>query len=324
MCKIPFTLLRTQAVLFYRPLPLSVRKIRTFDRRKLTMEEDHIAVLGNSRLQLQLRSMRGTSTEGQFPFRAAHASYIAPGAMLRGFLYYHVSHPHTFLSGAVRFRCTPDPDPSSFPRGHDLPDRMGLPWGLPLPRILGRTKTLGLLGHQLVLDGLVSQEQLRKAQALLLYNPERVVPGKSLSRVHWVHALGQPFAIDLTVPLTVAVMGPHMLLRVTICPALMWRGGAIVCFERNDDPDIEEVVLRVLEPLPDYHDRLLPDYTTRDPPPDAAADYLPQFRHLPALRKGSLIPDPKGMGLTPWVWRYVVRSSSFRTAARIIPLMWSS
>jgi hypothetical protein len=52
-----------------------------------------------------------------------------------------------------------------------------------------------------------------------------------------VHRIGQPFVVDLTAPLRVAVTGSHSVMKAPVYPAILSRGGAIVCLEsvREDE-----------------------------------------------------------------------------------------
>ena len=49
-----------------------------------------------------------------------------------GFFYYVRPKPEQAISGEVRFRITPEADPTSFTRGHDLSKPKSLPWALPV------------------------------------------------------------------------------------------------------------------------------------------------------------------------------------------------
>ncbi|KAJ7793068.1 hypothetical protein B0H14DRAFT_3561472 [Mycena olivaceomarginata] len=80
-------------------------------------------------------------------------------------------------------------------------------------------------------------------------------------------------------------------------------GAAIVCLERMGEN--EALQLRVLEPLHDFHERILHGYgEPRRLPDPVLEDYLPKFRHLPPLRAGDLLPDPASKRAEPFVWRY--------------------
>lgn len=201
----------------------ATRRVRTFDALRLTAK-DHIDVDTASNLHLDLPAERQPHVPGQilnnmFTLVDVHPRYSVSAARLRGFLYYHVPYPSQFLSGSLRFRCTPSREPSTFDQGHDLPNRHDLPWNIPLARMIGRLK-LGIFVNQLVLDGLLTEEQVSKARRLLAYNPEK----EDHPRPSFVHGIGQPFAIDLTVPLRIAVTGPHKVFSSTIYPAVTFRG----------------------------------------------------------------------------------------------------
>ncbi|KAJ7881310.1 hypothetical protein B0H14DRAFT_2565884 [Mycena olivaceomarginata] len=112
------------------------------------------------------------------------------------------------------------------------------------------------------------------------------------------------FAVDLTAPLRVAVTEPHLVMKVPVYPAILSRGGAIVCLERMGEN--EALQLRVLEPLHDFHEHILRGYGEPRRLPDLVLeDYLPKFRHLP-LRARDLLPDPASKRAEPFVWRYSV------------------
>jgi hypothetical protein len=69
----------------------------------------------------------------------------------------------------------------------------------------------------------------------------------------------------------------------------------------------EALQLRVLEPLHDFHERILRGYgEPRRLPDPVLEDCLPKFRHLPPLRARDLLPDPASKRAEPFVWRYSV------------------
>ncbi|KAJ7790001.1 hypothetical protein B0H14DRAFT_3891421 [Mycena olivaceomarginata] len=204
-------------------------------------------------------------------FRDVHPRYYS-GEPIQGFLYYHVPYPAQSLSGSLRFRCMTNRNPDNFHAGSDLSDLRNIS------------------------DKLLTEEQLRIAKNLLRYNPEQ--ENQLPIPVH-VHRIGQPLVVDLTGPLRVAVTGPHLVMKVSLHPAILSRGGAIVCLERVGED--EALQLRVLEPLHDFRERILRGYgEPRRLPDPVLEDYLPKFRHLPPLRAGDLLPDPASKRAEPF------------------------
>jgi hypothetical protein len=63
-----------------------------------------------------------------------------------------------------------------------------------------------------------------------------------------------------------------------------------MCFERVDeDLERKELYLRVVTPLPDYHDCLRPHYGDQRPLlHPVCEDYPPEFRHLTPLAAGHM------------------------------------
>jgi hypothetical protein len=169
--------------------------------------------------------------------------------------------------------------------------------------MVSRPRFTAVLDQLISQDKLLTEEQLCTAKNLLRYNPEQE---KQLPIPVHVHRIGQPFVVDLTAPLRVAVTGPHLVMKVPLYPAILSRGGAIVCLERVGED--QALQLRVLEPLHDFHERLLRGYgEPRRLPDPVLEDYLPKFRHLPPLRAGDLLPDPASKRAEAFVWKYSVR-----------------
>ncbi|KAJ6551926.1 hypothetical protein B0H19DRAFT_1159384 [Mycena capillaripes] len=281
------------------------RPLQTLDARKLSAT-DYINVSGDARLHLILPARNELHLKGaanHFDFSFAHGRFQLPGARIRGFLYYHVPYPSQFLSGGLRFRSTRNRDAMAHEEGSDLPNLFGLPWHLSLAQMIARPR-FSIYLQQLVLDELLTQEQLRVARQLLVYNPERAEK-RPLTGKH-VYALGEPFAIDLSEPLSIAVTGPHSVVKGNIYPKIMHRGGAIVRFERAGDRDVDQLCLRIVKPLADYHERLrgaVVDENLKLAPNLPHYWYLPHCDHLPPIRAGDLLPDPDSGG-EPWVWQY--------------------
>ncbi|KAF7378097.1 hypothetical protein MSAN_00233900 [Mycena sanguinolenta] len=293
-----------------------VRKINTFNPQTLSSRDWlSVKVYNTAYPTPALLKLPSSGSPSNLFFLGIHPRYVVPNVSISGFLYYHVPYPSHFLSGGLRFRCTPSRNPSNFNAGYDLDDRIGLAWTLPLARIIARPK-LSFILDQLVWERLLSESQLRLAKTLLRDNPERVDKSKDAPPA-FVHTVGQPFAMDLTAPLRVAVTGPHAVITTgSVYPAVATRGGAIVRFERVEGR--EELRLRVVMPVPDYHDRFDSSYGDQrrllDP---VCEDFLPQFQHFPSLRAGDLLPDPysKSNAGDAFIWKYTNDADPARDAA---------
>ncbi|KAJ7128816.1 hypothetical protein C8R43DRAFT_1134396 [Mycena crocata] len=129
-----------------------------------------------------------------------------------GFLYYH-SEPHlASLEGSLRFRVTPDTDPTSvILQGHDLLLPSGLSWQRNLPQLACHTERLGLR-KQLLRDRLVTTNQLERCGEIFAQRGS--IPFTILFR------LDSLFLVDFVRALRVAVVGqspsPHRKEKETI------------------------------------------------------------------------------------------------------------
>ncbi|KAF8208810.1 hypothetical protein K438DRAFT_1961370 [Mycena galopus ATCC 62051] len=296
------------------PLRLKqVRVVNTFNALSLSSSDWLTAdPLVPINLKLPSRETLSPLSIPRCATHGVHPRHLVPNVSLRGFLYYYLPYPDQFLSGGLRFRCTPT-RAAGFNAGYDLDDRTGLAWSISLPFILAHRK-LAFLLDQLEHDGLITKGQIPAANRLLNNNPER---DERESRPIFVHAIGQPFPIDLSAPVRVAVLSPYAVLRAQVCPAVATCGGAIVRLERVEDtPECDRLHLRVVVPLPDFHERFSPLYGAQRRLSNPVCDaYLPQFRHLPPLRAGDLLPDPLGNGKDPLVWEYSNDKDPVRDAA---------
>ncbi|KAK7052575.1 hypothetical protein R3P38DRAFT_1650832 [Favolaschia claudopus] len=224
---------------------------------------------------------------------------------LCGFLYFYTPNgdPCRVLAGGVRFRCTNHSSPSSFNTGVDLEDRMGLPWTLAFTRLIVR-KQYDMFIHQLILDGFLTPNETKYARRLLAHNPDK----SDHFAPPFVHEIGQPFEADFSRPLSISTLGPNGVVTSVIYPAIAIRGGAIARLERNkDEPDREELLIRIVKAIPDYHDRR--EHKRYIPPqfPDPVCeDFLPDFKHLSGIRSGDYLmhPAPTRGEIRPYVIRY--------------------
>ncbi|KAJ7454303.1 hypothetical protein B0H11DRAFT_2069433 [Mycena galericulata] len=274
----------------------TIRFIATLDRRLLT-EVDYIRASGRARIQLRFPYdfRAGTPYETHTPyinFVCADPRFTAPGAWITGFLYYHISYPELFLSAGVRFRCTEGSHLSSFEAGHDLQDRSGLPWTLPLTLLLARTRFSSFI-NQLIKDELLTKEQVNLGRNMLgkrgLHDRGKARVGEAMREggdddPH-VHAIGDPFYVDFTGVVRVSVTGPHSIFRVPLIPKLASEGSVIAHFERAPPSTVDyeyEGESDAEEGPQSLRLRILAIHTP--------VAYLPRFAHLPPLRAGGLLP----------------------------------
>ncbi|KAJ7447463.1 hypothetical protein FB451DRAFT_779035 [Mycena latifolia] len=253
-----------------------MRRVRTFNARHLG-HKDFMDIPATARLRLSLPGQHPLDLVPAFTFQRADLLYTGPGARLRGFLYYHLEYPRHFLSGGLRFRCCEHNTLHSFAHGHDLPDRAGLPWDMSLDRLV--PPRYAQIQRRLVADGFLTDAQLAIARKLISSNPAREEHPPP-----FVHALGQPFVLDLARTARLRILSPHGVLRPTLFPRLAHSGAALVRFERPEHADEGVLYLRVLRVL-------------------APAAYLPRWAHLPPLAEGALCPTPLDPA-RPWTWTY--------------------
>ncbi|KAJ7185598.1 hypothetical protein C8R46DRAFT_1061153 [Mycena filopes] len=229
-------------------------------------------------------------------FRAADSPYTRRDTRRRGFLHYHVPIPDRPLSGGLRFRCTPTPSSAGFAEGRDLLTLSGLPWTVPLAALVRRTGMPVL--QSLLRDNLVSLSEAIACHAAFHDQPAPSLPV--------VHALGQPWPLDLSAPTVILVPGPNSLLRCELYPTVARYGSAVATLELTHNPrKPHEVAIRVLELRSDVA-------------------FLPQFAHLPPLTPGSLLaypsPSPRpGAEIKPLRWNY--DSHSARMAGALYSLI---
>ncbi|KAK7005750.1 hypothetical protein R3P38DRAFT_3039427 [Favolaschia claudopus] len=215
-------------------------------------------------------------------FRAADSPYTRRDTRLRGFLHYHVPVPARPLSGGLRFRLTPSL--GHFASGRDLLTPSGLPWTVPFANLVRRG---GIpVAQSLLRDNLVRFPDVLACYATFHGDPQPPQPV--------VHAVGQPWFLDLSQPCTVLVPGPHSLLRCKVYPAVAKYGAALVCFEYTGNSAApHELVIRLLEMR------------------STKIALHPQFAHLPPLTPGTLLPSvtqqptrSESQQFLPWTWNY--------------------
>ncbi|KAJ7753406.1 hypothetical protein DFH07DRAFT_824344 [Mycena maculata] len=284
------------------------RRFRTLDARRLT-PRDLVNVPGDARVRTIVPGEVPTPLPW-FNFERADPRYIGPGMRLAGFLYYHPPNSHTFpvphasrllLAGALRFRCTEKE--GTFQDGWDLPGEDGLPWELGLPRLMAM-KRFNPLVDQIMENGLMTQGEMAKCRRLISSgNPSS---GEQTRPVPvWIHALGQPFSVDLTQVTTGVVVGPHSLLKADIYPRVAEQGSVIVCLERAPwlSDDEEALVMRVLH----IHIPVVYLYQYAEQGPLEVDGFMPWLQMGP--RKGTATNVAR-----PWVWEHTDREP-MRSAA---------
>ncbi|KAJ7215104.1 hypothetical protein B0H12DRAFT_1154992 [Mycena haematopus] len=215
-------------------------------------------------------------------FRSADSQHTRRDTRLTGFLHYHVPIPSRPLSGGLRFRCTPSL--TAFSAGMDLLSPSGLPWTIPLANLARRGSIP--VTQSLLRDNLVSFPDLLACHRVFHDKPH---PHPELPVVH---AVGQPWLLDLTAPSALFVPGPNSLLRCSIYPTVAVHGSALVCFEyTGNSRSPHELAIRLLE--------LRSNITLH-----------PRFAHLPPIEPGALLARPNANAEPePWTWNYDVRLS---------------
>ncbi|KAJ7033700.1 hypothetical protein C8F04DRAFT_1260689 [Mycena alexandri] len=221
-------------------------------------------------------------------FRAADSPYTRRDMHMRGFLHYHVPVPSRPLSGGLRFRCTHTPSLAGFAEGFDLLTLSGLPWTIPLASLVRRNGIPVL--QSLLRDNLVSFPEVTACHAAFHNKPAPALPV--------VHAVGQPWPLDLSAPTVLLVPGPNSLLRCEVYPAVARYGSALATLEPTHNPrHPHELAIRVLELR-------------------SNVAFLPEFGHLPPLTPGSLLPHAHqrsqsrpGAEVKTWRWNYDSHSS---------------
>ncbi|KAJ7745673.1 hypothetical protein B0H16DRAFT_970302, partial [Mycena metata] len=282
------------------PKSFASATVWTLDPRKLTRASFiDVPARGKLRVDLPSGTMRPVNV-----FDHAHPDYLIKGSYLAGFFYYHVPYPPHFLSGSIRFRCTRDGGPYAFVDGHNLPNRAGLPWGLDLPTLFQRPQFDDTWRRQLVLDGLLSEVQMAAARRLLAQN------SNPAERPPFIHDITQPFIVDFTQGMRIAVLGPNTVLKASLYPPVAYTGAAVVCFEPTGDGS-EALRARVVTPLPNYH--IHSPYDPNWSPEPILTRYLQKFRHIPPLRAGDLLPHPFDPAV-PWVWAHDEKQAAHSAA----------
>ncbi|KAJ6460934.1 hypothetical protein C8R45DRAFT_1028680 [Mycena sanguinolenta] len=224
-------------------------------------------------------------------FRAADSHYTRRDTRLRGFLYYHLPVPSRPFSGGLRFRCSPSL--TAFSTSMDLLSPSGLPWTIPLANLVRRGSLP--VTQSLLRDNLVSFPDLIACQRIFHNKPHPLLPV--------MHAVGQPWLLDLSAPSVLLVPGPHSLLQCEIYPAVASYGAALVCFEYTGNPrSPHELAIRVLELR-------------------SNVSFHPRFAHLRPIEPGSLLARATHSIAKPKLWTWDYDSHSTRMAAALYALI---
>ena len=132
----------------------------------------------------------------RLPFRGVYHSRNRFPEGTRGFLYYHLPPAGVPpAAGELRFRLTPGDDPASFDQGSDLQMETGLPWCIPLLRIVGSSQyaqegqNYRIIWKLLHDDGFVTPALLGTCSAMLNANKHYPFGGRT------IHSFGQLFHI---------------------------------------------------------------------------------------------------------------------------------
>ncbi|KAJ7110593.1 hypothetical protein C8R44DRAFT_856871 [Mycena epipterygia] len=174
----------------------------------------------------------GRRKDGHIPF-PAHS---------RGFLYYH-RKPHAApLEGSLRFRVTPDDNPSSFPHGQDLLTPWGFPWELILPQI-ARRGLYSKIQDQLLHENLATEEQFSHCRTLF-HSVATIDPQYTLFR------LDSTFPLNFSSTMRLTAVGDALYsLKLSPHAERIWRpfnndwtdspwsGSALVHFEPSTRPE---------------------------------------------------------------------------------------
>ncbi|KAK0445024.1 uncharacterized protein EV420DRAFT_1648541 [Desarmillaria tabescens] len=153
------------------------------------------------------RDLSGRVSDGPLGYRFR---YYWPGGrrtslafpnQTAGYYYYWTHSDLPATAGQLRFRVTPTNDPSLFASGSDLLKPNGMPWVVPMCRLLGLPKAEGFL-QKLLEDGLMSEDLIRSEyfriyrelhlstksvllesfhDAFPLYLPRKTIPIKMIS-----------------------------------------------------------------------------------------------------------------------------------------------
>ncbi|KAJ6513694.1 hypothetical protein C8R47DRAFT_617433 [Mycena vitilis] len=211
---------------------------------------DHVDLSGRRRVALQFPGSRKATTASIQYHKERNQKnmhVVIPFPRLSsGFLYYHRAPDAAPLEGSIRLRVTPDGMPSSFPLGHDLASASGLPWQLLLLQLASQKLCIRIC-DQLILENLVSPEQLAKCRALAF---NRLFPSLTLFR------LDQPFPVNFGSPVVLVFLGQalHRLELRSIfhssthsVQCAPWAGSAIARFEPSTDTGRRIVHLRILK-----------------------------------------------------------------------------
>jgi hypothetical protein len=163
-------------------------------------------------------------------FVASNKGYIQFPSRTHGFFYYVPGPAHAPIAGEVRFRCTPEAAPTSFPNGHDLllPDSP-VPWRIPLVSIIQSKLIYKHVLKGLCDDGFISED--------LIVRVREDMAGKGFVNraTPILHSLSQPFFHDVSkssIELRVAV-GPRLSERTDMIIRSeyykMYTGGTNTC-----------------------------------------------------------------------------------------------
>ncbi|KAJ7720051.1 hypothetical protein B0H16DRAFT_392803 [Mycena metata] len=166
---------------------------------ELLRTSDYVDLSGRRCIHIGLRHNLNGDDDSRSPalFRYFQTSQpIAFPDKCAGFLYYHRDSHAAPLEGGLRFRCTPDDQPTSFSRGRDLLWPTGIPWQVIVPQ-LGRPMYQEF-ADQLLRENLASQAQISRCREL--FDTVKIYPSRILFR------LDQEFPVDFASPPSLTVV----------------------------------------------------------------------------------------------------------------------
>jgi hypothetical protein len=181
------------------------RIISTLDPSRIT-SADYLDALARASMAVAFPTQNSLVTLLQYVARSDIA--LAPSirkpfpAHAHGFLYCNIGPHHRECEPyvSVRLRVTADNSPSSFPSGEDLLAPSGFPWQISLIQLACRDSCAGL-AQQLVLENLVTTEQLSRCRSLLTRHKRR-----SMNPEYTLFGIHSQFLVNFKAPLYLNVV----------------------------------------------------------------------------------------------------------------------
>ncbi|KAJ7078742.1 hypothetical protein B0H15DRAFT_532958 [Mycena belliarum] len=225
----------------------------------LIRPSDYLDISGLVSLKFQFYDSGAIYAEGSNGIRYAQLTHrnqnksrsqkLPFPANTQGFLYYHLRPDASPLEGSLRFRVTGSHYVWTFDIGDDLRAPGGLPWQITLAQIACRDN-YEPVREQLVREGLVSEEQMLRCQAMFRTKAKINAHGT-------LFRLASPFLVDFAsrVCLTVAAL-PDAVHEVDLQVFTVraqggycnpWAGSALARFEPGQDPERRVLHMRIVK-----------------------------------------------------------------------------